>query len=199
MFVIFKNKEFYDELWDKHTSDNLKNPIEFNLEAIDLYDPKHLYKEDIYLLCLDEEEGIIGKVTFSHSSNNSDIPINFDRPSTDSALIIRDVSYHIYGDSQVHDDGEEFDKITYKFYQSVLKNASWICHKLSIKNIITISDHIDDHKDLSFWGGFKFLTHWELRDSIIGILSSHCDNSPQIQKSEKFSHSIKYISYDELL
>lgn len=199
MFVIFKDKEFYDELWDKHTSDNLKNPIEFTLEAIDLYDPNHFYKEDLNLLCLDEEEGILGKVTFSHSSNNSELLINFDQPSTDSALIIREVGYHIYGDSQVHDDAEKFNKITHKFYQSILKNALWICHKLSIKNILTISDHIDDHKDLSFWGGFKFLTHWELRDSIIGIVSSPRDNSSQNQKTEKFSHSIKYISYDELL
>ena len=199
MFVIFKNKEFYDELWDKHTSDNLKSPIEFNLEAVDLYDPQHLYKEDSYLLCLDQDEGIIGRLTFCHTRNNSEFPINFDRPTTDSALIIKDVGYHIYSDSQVHDDADEFDKITYKFYQSVLKNASWICHKLPIKNIITISDHIDDHKDLSFWGGFKFLTHWELSDNIIGILSSHDDNVLQIQNSETFCHSIKYISYDEVL
>ncbi len=199
MFVIFKNKEFFDELWDNHTSYNLKNPIEFNLEAIDLYDPKHLFKEDLSLLYLDEEEGILGKVTFSHSSNNSELFINFDRPTTDSALIIRDVGYHIYGDSKIHDDGDEFDKITYKFYQSVLKNALWICHKLSIKNILTISDHIDDHKDLSFWGGFKFLTHWELRHNIIGILSSQDDNVLKIPISEAFSHSIKYISYDEVL
>ena len=199
MFAIFKDKDFFDDIWDNHTSDNLKNPIEFNLEVIDLYDPKNLLNEDLYLLCLDEEEGILGKVSFSHSSNNSEFLINFDRPTTDSALIIRDVDYHIYGDSQIHDDGDEFDKITYKFYQSVLKNALWICHKLSIKNIITISDHIDDHKDLSFWGGFKFLTHWELHDSVMGILSSSWDNSSQNQKTEKFYHSIKYISYDEML
>lgn len=199
MFVIFKNKELYDELWDKHTSDNLKDSIEFNFEANDFYDPKNLYKENLYLLCLDEEEGILGKVTFSHSSNNSELPINFDRPTTDSALIIKDVGYHIYGDSQIHDDGDEFDKITYKFYQSILKNALWLCHKLSIKNIITISDHMDDHKDLSFWGGFKFLTHWELRDSIIGMVSSHDHNMLETQKSEKFCYTIKYISYDEVL
>lgn len=198
MFVIFKNKEFYDEIWDKHTSDNLKDSIQFNLEAIDTSDPKHLYNEDLYLLCLKEDEGIIGKVILSHSSNNSEFPINFDRPTTDSALIIRDVGYHVYGDSQVHDDAEEFDKITYKFYQSVLKNALWICHKLSIKNIITISDHLDDHKDLSFWGSFKFLTHWELSDSIIGILSSNRDKASQHPEKEPFSHSIKYISYDEV-
>ena len=180
-------------------SNNLKDSIEFNLEEIDLYDPKHLYKEDLYLLCLDEEEEVIGKVTFSHLSNNSELLINFDQPTTDSALIIRDIGYHIDGASKIHDDGDEFDKITYKFYQSILKNALWLCHKLSIKNIITISDHIDDHKDLSFWGDCKFLTHWELRNSIIGILSSHCDNSDQNQKTEKFSHTIKYISYDELL
>ncbi|AIL13911.1 hypothetical protein IM40_11290 (plasmid) [Candidatus Paracaedimonas acanthamoebae] len=200
MFVIFQNKEFYEELWDKHTtSDNLKDPLEFNLEAINLYDPKNILNEDLYLLCLDEEEGTIGKVTFSHSNNNSDIPINFDRPTTDFALIIRDVGYHIYADSEIHDDGDEFNKITYKFYQSIMKNASWICDKLSIKNIITISDHIDDHKDLAFWGGFKFLSHWEFRGNIIGILSSHDDNVLQIPNSETFCHSIKYISYDELI
>lgn len=79
-----------------------------------------------------------------------------------------------------------------------MKNALWICHKLLIKNIITISDHIDDHKDLSYWGGFKLLTHWELHNNTIGIASSNLNDSNQPQETDKFSHSIKYISYDEL-
>lgn len=91
MFVIFKDKEFYEELWENHTSDELKNPIEINLDPINTFDPILLYKKDIHLICIDEEEGIIGKVTFSHTSNNNDILINFDQPSTDSALIIKDV------------------------------------------------------------------------------------------------------------
>ncbi|OJX12590.1 MAG: hypothetical protein BGO77_07435 [Caedibacter sp. 37-49] len=199
MFVIFKNKELYHELWNNHTFDNLLETIELNLELIDTFYPALIHKEDIYLAFIDEDEGLIGKVTFSHSSNNNDILMSFDKPTTDSALIIRDIGYHIDADSNIHDDADKFEELTHKFYQSILKNALWICRKLLIKNIITISDNIDDHKDLSFWGGFDFLTHWEFNNNTIGIIPSTLKDSNQLQDIDTFLHSIRYVSYDELL
>lgn len=199
MFVIFKNKEFYDELWDRHVSGELIEPIEFNVESINAFNPELLNNEDIYLAFIDEDEGLIGKVTFSHSSNNNNILISFDQPTTDSALIIKDIGYHIDADSNIQNEVAEFEELTHKFYQSVLKNAFWICRKLLIKNIITVSDNIDDHEDLSFWGSFEFLTDWELNNNTIGIISPNLKDSNHLQDIDTFLHSIKYISYDELL
>lgn len=196
MFAIFKDKEFHDNIWDQHASDEYINPKELSLEYLETFNPELLQTEDIHFFSVEEEEGIIGKVTLSHTSRFSeDIPfLSIDKPLTDSAMIIKDVDYYINGKSHLHEDILAFEILTHKFYKNILKNGLWICHKLSIKNIISISAHIDDHEDLAYWGDFEFSTYWETPHNVIGIVSYNIDKGNKLQDTEVFAHSIKLIS-----
>jgi hypothetical protein len=198
MFAIIKDKEFYEDIWEKLISDKFISPLEFNFEFSDTFKPEVLHTQDIHLFFIDEEEGVIGKVTFSHSTRFSEsMPfLSIDQPLTDSAIIIKDVDYHINNESHLHNDVKSFEGHTHRFYKDILKNALWICRKLELKNLITLSVNNDDHKDLTFWGDFKFSTYWETPYSVLGIISLPTSNYKQVQESEIFAHSIKLMSHN---
>src|SRR3546814_96403 len=153
MFAIIKDKEFYEDIWEKLISDEFISPLEFNFEFLDTLKPEVLHTQDIHLFFIDEKEGVIGKVTFSHSTRFSEsIPfLSIDQPLKDSAIIIKDVDYHINNESHLHDDVKSFEDLTHRFYKDILKNALCQCRKLELKNLITLSVNNDGNNNITIW------------------------------------------------
>ena len=155
-----------------------------------------IFEKDIRLLFIDDNEGIYGKVTLSHASRFSeDMPfICIDQPSKYSALILKDIDYHINGNSDIHENIEAFEELTQRYYKGILKTALWISGKLSITKIITISDHKDDQNDLNFFGEFSFSEELETPQGILGVISVDITGSNQVFKPDAFAHCIRAIS-----
>ncbi len=187
MFVIIKNKEFFDYIWNKITSDEIINHEELNLEYLEKFNPETVIREDINLFFLHDKEGIIGKVTLSHPNKLSEFDLN---KVPGLGLILKNIDYHINGDSPIHEEIEIFEEITHNFYQNVLNTALGISHDLHFEKIITISDHIDDHDDLTYWCNFNFSTVWETTDNVVGILNNH----DQLTDISRLNLNIKFIS-----
>lgn len=188
MFVIVKNKELFDYTWDKIISDEIINHTELNLEYLENFNPEFILNEDLYLFFLHDKEGIIGKIILAHTNRLSDFGITDKLPHL--GLILKDIDYHINGDSPIHDDTEAFEEMTHQFYQNVLDTALSISHNLHFENIISISDHSDDHEDLTYWGDFNFSNFIETNKYVLGILNTN----DQLKDISSLETNIKFIS-----
>jgi len=198
MFCIINDKELYDIIWGEVAKDQYINPSKkLNLELLVSFNPKLIFEKDIHLLFIDDNEGICGKVTLSYTCEYKDIVsfTSIDQPSIYSALAIKNIDYHINGNSDIHENIEAFEELTQRFYKDILKTALWISRKLSIPKIITISEHKDDHNDLNFFGEFSFSEELEAPQGILGVISVDATGKNQVFEPEAFAHSIKAISY----
>lgn len=181
MFCIIKDHKFHESIWEIVAADELINCDHLVLKSIENFDAKTLLENDLYLLFIDDEEGICGKATLSSIRTSKSC----------IALGIHDVAFHLRDDSDIHKDIERFEQLAEQFYQELFKTAFWISHKLSLKHIVTTSKHKDEHEDLAFFGKVKFSSEQETPKDVVGVISSDLASLGQFYEGEPLTHEIK--------
>ena len=180
MFCIIKDHKFYESIWEIVAADELINFDHLALKSIEDFDAKTLLKNDLHLLFIGDEEGICGKATLSSIRTSKSC----------IALGITGVAFHLREDSDIHEDIERFEQLAKRFYQELFKTAFWVSDKLSLKHIVTISKHKDDHEDLAFFGKVKFSSEHETLKDVVGVISSDFTSLEKFYEGE-LTHEIK--------
>jgi len=178
---MIKDDGFFKSIWEIVTADEFINFNHIELRFIENFDPKILLEKDLNLLFIDTKEGICGKVTLSLIRTSKSC----------IALGISDVAFYLKEDSNIHEDIEEFEQLTKRFYRGLFTTAFWISHNFSLKYIITTSKHKDDHEDLAFYGKVKFSSEHETSKDIVGVISSDVISLEQFYEGGPFTHEIK--------